>query len=37
MRYGENGHQKAAFYVEQDVKEASVSTKQQLQGKASFL
>ncbi|HDR1873088.1 TPA: bifunctional phosphoribosylaminoimidazolecarboxamide formyltransferase/IMP cyclohydrolase [Pasteurella multocida] len=34
MRYGENGHQKAAFYVEQDVKEASVSTAKQLQGKA---
>ncbi|HDR0966796.1 TPA: bifunctional phosphoribosylaminoimidazolecarboxamide formyltransferase/IMP cyclohydrolase [Pasteurella multocida] len=34
MRYGENGHQKAAFYVEQNVKEASVSTAKQLQGKA---
>ncbi|HDR1923748.1 TPA: bifunctional phosphoribosylaminoimidazolecarboxamide formyltransferase/IMP cyclohydrolase [Pasteurella multocida] len=34
MRYGENGHQKAAFYVEQGVKEASVSTAKQLQGKA---
>ncbi|HED4458850.1 bifunctional phosphoribosylaminoimidazolecarboxamide formyltransferase/IMP cyclohydrolase [Pasteurella multocida] len=34
MRYGENGHQKAAFYVEQDVKEASVSTAKRLQGKA---
>ncbi len=34
MRYGENGHQKAAFYVERDVKEASVSTAKQLQGKA---
>ncbi|HDX1177842.1 TPA: bifunctional phosphoribosylaminoimidazolecarboxamide formyltransferase/IMP cyclohydrolase [Pasteurella multocida] len=34
MRYGENGHQKAAFYVEQDVKEASVSTAKQLQGKS---
>ncbi|HDR1239577.1 TPA: bifunctional phosphoribosylaminoimidazolecarboxamide formyltransferase/IMP cyclohydrolase [Pasteurella multocida] len=34
MRYGENGHQKAAFYVEQDVKEASVSTAKQSQGKA---
>ncbi|NBI42082.1 bifunctional phosphoribosylaminoimidazolecarboxamide formyltransferase/IMP cyclohydrolase [[Haemophilus] felis] len=34
MRYGENGHQKAAFYVEKEVKEASVSTAKQLQGKA---
>ncbi|MDO4627319.1 MAG: bifunctional phosphoribosylaminoimidazolecarboxamide formyltransferase/IMP cyclohydrolase [Pasteurellaceae bacterium] len=34
MRYGENGHQKAAFYVEPGVKEASVATVQQLQGKA---
>ncbi|WP_040976544.1 bifunctional phosphoribosylaminoimidazolecarboxamide formyltransferase/IMP cyclohydrolase [Necropsobacter massiliensis] len=34
MRYGENGHQKAAFYVENEIKEASVSTAQQLQGKA---
>ncbi len=34
MRYGENSHQNAAFYVEQDVKEASVSTARQLQGKA---
>ena len=34
MRYGENGHQKAAFYVENEVKEASVSTAKQLQGKA---
>ncbi|WP_439291279.1 bifunctional phosphoribosylaminoimidazolecarboxamide formyltransferase/IMP cyclohydrolase [Lonepinella koalarum] len=34
MRYGENSHQNAAFYVEQDVKEASVSTAKQLQGKA---
>ncbi|MFZ7215043.1 bifunctional phosphoribosylaminoimidazolecarboxamide formyltransferase/IMP cyclohydrolase [[Pasteurella] aerogenes] len=34
MRYGENGHQKAAFYIEQEVKEASVSTAKQLQGKA---
>ncbi|MFD1805479.1 bifunctional phosphoribosylaminoimidazolecarboxamide formyltransferase/IMP cyclohydrolase [Pasteurella oralis] len=34
MRYGENGHQKAAFYVEKEVKEASVSTATQLQGKA---
>lgn len=34
MRYGENSHQNAAFYVEQEVKEASVSTAKQLQGKA---
>jgi phosphoribosylaminoimidazolecarboxamide formyltransferase/IMP cyclohydrolase len=33
MRYGENPHQKAAFYVERDVKEASVATARQLQGK----
>ena len=34
MRYGENAHQNAAFYVENEVKEASVSTAKQLQGKA---
>ncbi|RZN59786.1 bifunctional phosphoribosylaminoimidazolecarboxamide formyltransferase/IMP cyclohydrolase [Avibacterium paragallinarum] len=34
MRYGENGHQNAAFYVEKEQKEASVSTATQLQGKA---
>lgn len=34
MRYGENPHQKAAFYVEKHAKEASVSTAVQLQGKA---
>lgn len=34
MRYGENSHQHAAFYVEEDVLEASVSTSTQLQGKA---
>ncbi|NIB39136.1 bifunctional phosphoribosylaminoimidazolecarboxamide formyltransferase/IMP cyclohydrolase [Pseudomaricurvus alkylphenolicus] len=33
MRYGENPHQKAAFYVEADAAEASVSTANQLQGK----
>jgi phosphoribosylaminoimidazolecarboxamide formyltransferase/IMP cyclohydrolase len=33
LRYGENPHQSAAFYVEKDVKEASVSTAKQLQGK----
>lgn len=34
MRYGENSHQYAAFYVEDVVKEASVATATQLQGKA---
>lgn len=34
MRYGENSHQRAAFYVEEAVKEASVATATQLQGKA---
>jgi len=34
MRYGENPHQKAAFYVEQQASEASISTAKQLQGKA---
>jgi phosphoribosylaminoimidazolecarboxamide formyltransferase/IMP cyclohydrolase len=33
MRYGENPHQGAAFYVEQRADEASVSTARQLQGK----
>ncbi|WP_428819305.1 bifunctional phosphoribosylaminoimidazolecarboxamide formyltransferase/IMP cyclohydrolase [Microbulbifer sp. MCCC 1A16149] len=33
MRYGENPHQQAAFYVEADAEEASVSTARQLQGK----
>ncbi|GAB7027099.1 bifunctional phosphoribosylaminoimidazolecarboxamide formyltransferase/IMP cyclohydrolase [Geotalea toluenoxydans] len=33
MRYGENPHQSAAFYVERDVKEASIATALQLQGK----
>jgi phosphoribosylaminoimidazolecarboxamide formyltransferase/IMP cyclohydrolase len=33
MRYGENPHQKAAFYVEREVREASVATARQLQGK----
>ncbi len=33
MRYGENPHQSAAFYVEQDATEASISTAQQIQGK----
>ncbi|GAB3484727.1 bifunctional phosphoribosylaminoimidazolecarboxamide formyltransferase/IMP cyclohydrolase [Marinomonas epiphytica] len=34
MRYGENPHQKAAFYVEANPQEASISTAKQLQGKA---
>lgn len=34
MRYGENPHQKAAFYVEKNPKDASISSAQQLQGKA---
>mgnify|MGYP002793785095 CR=1 FL=1 len=34
MRYGENAHQNAAFYVDLNVKEASVATAYQLQGKA---
>ncbi|MFP8965678.1 bifunctional phosphoribosylaminoimidazolecarboxamide formyltransferase/IMP cyclohydrolase [Pokkaliibacter sp. CJK22405] len=33
MRYGENPHQRAAFYVEPVVQEASVATANQLQGK----
>jgi phosphoribosylaminoimidazolecarboxamide formyltransferase/IMP cyclohydrolase len=33
MRYGENPHQKAAFYVEGNLDEASVATARQLQGK----
>ena len=33
MRYGENPHQSAAFYVEHRQGEASVSTARQLQGK----
>ncbi|MGD1473584.1 bifunctional phosphoribosylaminoimidazolecarboxamide formyltransferase/IMP cyclohydrolase [Vibrio harveyi] len=34
MRYGENSHQTAAFYVEANPQEASVSTARQIQGKA---
>ena len=33
MRYGENPHQKAAFYVEKNIAEASIATARQLQGK----
>jgi len=34
MRYGENSHQDAAFYVEQNLEEASVASAKQIQGKA---
>lgn len=34
MRYGENPHQKAAFYVEAQPAEAGIATARQLQGKA---
>ncbi|AGH80308.1 phosphoribosylaminoimidazolecarboxamide formyltransferase/IMP cyclohydrolase [Psychromonas sp. CNPT3] len=34
MRYGENSHQKAAFYIEHDLQDACVATATQLQGKA---
>ena len=34
MRYGENPHQKAAFYVEANAKSGSVATAKQLNGKA---
>ncbi|MCF6354823.1 MAG: bifunctional phosphoribosylaminoimidazolecarboxamide formyltransferase/IMP cyclohydrolase [Candidatus Polarisedimenticolaceae bacterium] len=34
MRYGENPHQQAAFFVEHNVTEAGISTARQLQGKA---
>ena len=34
MRYGENSHQAAAFYVEKNPEEASVATARQIQGKA---
>ena len=34
MRYGENPHQNAAFYIEHEPKEASVATAHQVQGKA---
>jgi phosphoribosylaminoimidazolecarboxamide formyltransferase/IMP cyclohydrolase len=33
MRYGENPHQKAAFFVEQNAPAGSISTARQLQGK----
>ncbi len=34
LRYGENPHQQAAFYVEREQKEACISSAEQLQGKA---
>jgi len=34
LRYGENSHQTAAFYVDNNLDEASVATAVQLQGKA---
>ena len=34
LRYGENPHQRAAFYAEKDVAAASLTTARQLQGKA---
>jgi phosphoribosylaminoimidazolecarboxamide formyltransferase/IMP cyclohydrolase len=34
MRYGENPHQKAAFFVEHGISEVSVATVRQIQGKA---
>jgi phosphoribosylaminoimidazolecarboxamide formyltransferase/IMP cyclohydrolase len=34
MRYGENPHQKAAFFVEHDISEVGVATVRQIQGKA---
>jgi len=37
MRYGENPHQSAAFYVEHQPTEPSVATAQQIQGKALSL
>lgn len=33
LRYGENPHQKAAFYTERQLNESSISTATQLQGK----
>ena len=33
LRYGENPHQQAAFYVASDINEASVSSAKQVQGK----
>ena len=33
MRYGENAHQAAAFYIEKGIKDACIATAKQLQGK----
>ncbi|MEK7852115.1 MAG: bifunctional phosphoribosylaminoimidazolecarboxamide formyltransferase/IMP cyclohydrolase [Deltaproteobacteria bacterium] len=33
LRYGENPHQSAAFYVEREIKESCISNAKQLQGK----
>jgi phosphoribosylaminoimidazolecarboxamide formyltransferase/IMP cyclohydrolase len=33
MRYGENPHQASAFYVEENIQEASIASAKQLQGK----
>ncbi|OCG09121.1 bifunctional phosphoribosylaminoimidazolecarboxamide formyltransferase/IMP cyclohydrolase [Gilliamella sp. wkB178] len=33
MRYGENAHQAAAFYIEEGIKDACIATAKQLQGK----
>ena len=33
LRYGENSHQSAAFYVEHNIQECSVATASQIQGK----
>ncbi|TCT21976.1 bifunctional phosphoribosylaminoimidazolecarboxamide formyltransferase/IMP cyclohydrolase [Thiobaca trueperi] len=33
MRYGENPHQHAAFYVEHDIAESGIATARQIQGK----
>jgi phosphoribosylaminoimidazolecarboxamide formyltransferase/IMP cyclohydrolase len=34
LRYGENSHQKSAFYISDEQHESSISTAEQLQGKA---
>ncbi len=33
LRYGENPHQRAAFYVDPDITDASISSAEQIQGK----
>lgn len=37
MRYGENSHQQAAFYIEENVKEASVATATRFRVKLSLI